>query len=184
MSSAEHGRVPDRGSGGHQMRNTVESNTGRKVQYAFRRPRFPVVYAVGNELRAATSSVALRRQLERLELPGAAVIDLVDATGAGWVFHSALMIVSPLTLKRRWKKIEVIRLFNESANARRMGAVYPEAYIPRRSLERIIAEIAALATHTAARGRHDRGITGPRRQDEARPPRAGSGRPRPGFAPE
>lgn len=133
------------------MRNTVESNTSRQVQYAFRRPRFPVIYAVGNELHAATSSVALRRQLERLELPGAAVVDLVDATGEGWAFHSALMIVSPLTLKRRWKKIEVIRLFNESANARRMGAVYPEAYVSRRSVERIIVEIAALAIHTTPR---------------------------------
>jgi hypothetical protein len=133
------------------MRETVESKTTRQVQYAFRWPRFPVVYAVGSELRAATSSVALRRQLERLELPGAAVVDLVDATGEGWAFHSDLMIVSPLTLKKRWKKIEVIRLFNESANAGRMGAVYPEAYVPRRSLDRIIAEIAALATYTKRR---------------------------------
>ena len=114
MSVAEHGSAPDQSSRGHEMRGTVESNTTRRIQYAFRRPRFPIVYAVGNELRAATSSVALRRQLERLELPGAAVFDLVDARGEGWVFHSALMIVSPLTLKKRWKKIEVIRLFNES----------------------------------------------------------------------
>ena len=151
MSSAEHGSAPDRGSDGHEMRDTVESNATRKVQYAFRRPRFPVIYAVGNELRAATSSVALRRQLERLELPASAVVDLVDATGEGWAFHSDLMIVSPLTLKRRWTKIEVIRLFNESDDARRMGAVYPEAYVPRRSLERIIAEIAALAAYTKPR---------------------------------
>ena len=151
MSLAKHGSAPDRDSRGHEMRDTVESNTTRQVQYAFRRPRFPVVYTVGNELRAATSSVALRSQLERLELPRAAVVDLVDATGEGWAFHSGVMIVSPLTLKRRWKKIEVIRLFNESSNARRMGAVYPEAYVPRRSLERIIAEIAALATYTNPR---------------------------------
>ena len=151
MSSAEHGSTPDRGSRSHEMRDTVESNTTRRIQYAFRRPRFPIVYAVGNELRAATSSVALRRQLERLELPLAAVVDLVDATGEGWAFHSDLMIVSPLTLKKRWKKIEVIRLFNESDNAHRMGAVYPEAYVPRRSLERIIAEIAALAAYKKPR---------------------------------
>jgi hypothetical protein len=56
--------------------------------------------------------------------------------------------VSPLTLKKRWKKIEVIRLLNESANARRIGAVYPEAHVPRRSIVRIIAEIAALAIIT------------------------------------
>jgi hypothetical protein len=151
VSLAGHGSAPDRDFGGHEMRDIVGSNTGRKVRYAFRRPRFPVVYAVGNALRVATSSAALRRQLERLELPGAAVVDLVDATGEGWAFHSDLMIVSPLTLKKRWKKIEVIRLFNESANARRIGAVYPEAYVPRRSLERIIAEIAALAAYTNPR---------------------------------
>jgi hypothetical protein len=98
----------------------------------------------------------LRRQLERLELQGGAVLDLVDATGEGWAFHSDLRIVSPLTLKKRWKKIEVIRLFNESANASRIGAVYPEAYIPRRSIDRIIAEIAALAILSGPRGVHGR----------------------------
>jgi hypothetical protein len=73
---------------------------------------------------------------------------MVDATGEGWVLHPELMIVSPLSLKKRWKKIEVIRLFNESHNARRIGAAYPEAHIPRRSLARIIAEVAVLATYT------------------------------------
>jgi len=92
-----------------------------------------------------------QRQRSWRSLPGAAVIDLVDATGEGWPFHSAGMIMSPLTLKKRWKKIEVILLFNESEKARRMGAIYPEAYVPRRSLEQIIAEIAALATDTKPR---------------------------------
>ena len=75
------------------------------------------------------------------------MIDIVDATGEGWAFHADLMIVSPLTIKKRWKKIEVIRLFNESDNARRIGAAYPEAYIPGRSLVRIIAEVAALVAY-------------------------------------
>ena len=75
------------------------------------------------------------------------MLDVVDATGEGWVFHSDLMVVSPLTLKKRWKKIDVIRLFNGSDNARRIGAVYPEAHIPRRPLVRIIAEVAALVAY-------------------------------------
>jgi len=125
----------------------VESNTSAKVQYAFRRPRFPIIYTVGNELLAALSPAALQRQLERPELQGAKVLDMVDATGEGWALHSDLMIVSPLTLKKRWKKIDVIRLFNESDNARRIGAHYPEAYISRRPLVLIIAEVAALAAY-------------------------------------
>ena len=75
------------------------------------------------------------------------MIDIVDATGEGWAFYADLMIVSPLTLKKRWKKVEVIRLFNESDNARRISAAYPEAYVPRRSLVRIIEEVAALAAY-------------------------------------
>jgi len=130
------------------VKDSVESNTDGKVQYAFRRPRFPIIYAVGSELLAALSPAAFQRQLERLEPQGAKVLDMVDATGEGWAFHSDLMIVSPLTLKKRWKKIDVIRLFNGSDNARRIGAAYPEAYIPRRPLARIIAEVAALVAYT------------------------------------
>jgi len=129
------------------VKDSVESNTGGKVRYAFRRPRFPIIYAAGNELLAALSPAAFQRQLERLEPHGAKVLDMVDATGEGWAFHSDLMIVSPLTLKKRWKKIDVIRLFNGSDNALRTGAAYPEAFIPRRPLVRIIAEVAALVAY-------------------------------------
>jgi len=127
------------------VKDSVESNAGGKVQYAFRRPRFPIIHAVGNELLAALSPAAFQRQVERLEPQGAKVLDMVDATGEGWAFHSDLMMVSPL--KKRWKKIDVIRLFNGSDNARRIGAAYPEAYIPRRPLVRIIAEVAALVAY-------------------------------------
>ena len=127
------------------MKDDVESDPGGKIQYAFRRPRFPILCAVERELLSAGSLNAFRRQIKHLDLQDAEALDIVDATGEGWSFHPKLMLVSPLTLKKRWKKIEVIRLFNESHNSRRIGTEYPEAYIPRRSLGRIIAEVAALA---------------------------------------
>jgi hypothetical protein len=135
------------------VESTSAGQLANRVQYAFRRPRFPVVYAVGSEVLAATTSAALLRQLRRLDLQGVGTLDFVDATGEGWAFHSAAMIVSPLTMKKRWTKLEVIRLFNASDNARRIGARYPEAYIPRRSFSRIIAEVAALAAETRRRAR-------------------------------
>lgn len=133
------------------MTNRVDSKaTGQaaeRVHYAFRRPRFPLIWSVGNEVRSATSPAAFQRQIRRADLQGLAIIDMVDATGEGWAFHPELMLVSPLTMKKRWKKLEVVRLFNRSENARRIGAVYPEACIPRRSVGRIIAEVAALAAY-------------------------------------
>jgi hypothetical protein len=75
------------------------------------------------------------------------VLDIVDATGEGWAFHVELMIVSPLTLKKRWTKSAVIRLFNESENARRIGGAYSETSASRKTLARIITDVAALAAY-------------------------------------
>ncbi len=118
-----------------------------KVQYAFRRPRFPIVCAVGAELISAESPAAFQRQVQRVDLQGGEVLDIVDATGEGWVFHVELMIVSPLTLKRRWTKSAVIRLFNESENARRIGGAYPDTSLSGRTLTQIITDVAALAAY-------------------------------------
>jgi len=118
-----------------------------KVQYAFRRPRFPIVCVVGEELISAGSPAAFQRQVGRLDLQGGKVLDIVDATGEGWAFHTEMMIVSPLTLRKRWTKSAVIRLFNESENARRIGGAYPETSLSGRTLTRIIADVAALAAY-------------------------------------
>ena len=116
-----------------------------KVRYAFRRPRFPIVCAVGRELISAASTTSFQRQVQRLDFPDDKVLDIVDARGEGWAFHVDLMIVSPLTLKKRWTKSAVIRLFNESENARRFGGVYPETSVSGKTLARIITDVAALA---------------------------------------
>jgi hypothetical protein len=118
-----------------------------KIQYAFRRPRFPIICAVGDELISARSAVGFQRQIERFEIQSGEVLDVVDATGEGWSFHSDLMIVSPLTFKKRWTKSAVIRLFNESENARRIGVAYPETSLSGKSVSRIITDVAALAAH-------------------------------------
>jgi hypothetical protein len=118
-----------------------------KVQYAFRRPRFPIVCAVGSELLAAASTASVQRQIERLDLPGDKVLDIVDATGEGWAFHVELVIVSPLTLKKRWTKAAVIRLFSESNNARRIGGAYPATSLSGKTLVQVIADVAALAAY-------------------------------------
>jgi hypothetical protein len=117
-----------------------------KIQYAFRRPRFPIICAVGGELVSAWSAVDFQRQIERFEIQSGEVLDVVDATGEGWSFHSDLMIVSPLTFKKRWTKSAVIRLFKKSENARRIGVVYPEISLSGKSVSRIITDVAAHGT--------------------------------------
>ena len=119
------------------------------VTYVFRRPRFPVICAVDGGLIAARSPASFQRQITRLDPPVGRVFQMVDATGEGWAFHTEWTVVSPLTLKKRWTKAEIIRLFNESEAARRRGQVYPETSLRSKSLQRIIAEIAGLAARSS-----------------------------------
>jgi hypothetical protein len=121
-----------------------------KIQYAFRRPKFPIICAVGDELISAWSAVGFQRQIERCKIQSGEVLDIVDATGEGWSFHSDFMIVSPLTFKKRWTKSAVIRLFNASENARRIGVAYPEMSLSGKSVSRIITDVATLAAHGMA----------------------------------
>jgi hypothetical protein len=121
-----------------------------KIQYAFRRPRFPIICAVGDELISAWSAVGFQREIERFEIQSGEVVDIVDATGESWSFHSDLLIVSPLTLKKWWTKSAVIRLFNESENARRIGLAYPETSLSGKSVSRIMTDVATLAARGMA----------------------------------
>jgi hypothetical protein len=125
----------------------LELKVNGKIQYAFRQPRFPIICAVGDELISARSAVGFQRQIERFEFQSGEILDVVDATGEGWSFHADLMIVSPLTLKKRWTKSAIIRLFNESENARRIGVAYPETSLSGKSVSRIITDVAALAAY-------------------------------------
>jgi len=103
---------------------------------------------IGKELISAESAARFQRDIERFELRGDETLDIIDAAAKGWAFYVNLRIVSSLTLNRRWTKAAVIRLFNESQNARRTGVVYPESSLSTKTLRRIIAEVAALAAHS------------------------------------
>jgi hypothetical protein len=66
----------------------LEVKLNGKIQYAFRRPRFPIICAVGGELISAWCAVGFQRQIERFEIQSGEVLDAGDATGEGWSFHS------------------------------------------------------------------------------------------------
>jgi hypothetical protein len=55
------------------------------------------------------------------------------------------MIVSPLTLKKRWTKKEVIEVFNKSQTAKQAGLEYPLRSLSSKRFHRIAGEIVNLA---------------------------------------
>ena len=114
------------------------------IVFAFRRPRFPLLCDFGGDLFAATSAAALRRRLAGVELR--CRFWFVDASGEGWIFLAEERIFAPGFAIRRWRKIEVIRMFNESRSAQSMGLQYPERRLANRRLDMLIRDIAAVLT--------------------------------------
>jgi hypothetical protein len=114
------------------------------IVFAFRRPRFPLICDLDGELSAAESSAALQMLLAGRELSDERKARFVDANGESWMFLQNKTILAPEFPMRRWRKIEVIRMFNESRNASEMRLCYPERRLANRRLDRIVCEIAGI----------------------------------------
>ena len=114
------------------------------ITYAFRRPRFPLICDLNGYVVAAESPTALQRCLAGMDLPTARKVRLVDTTGESWMLLPEQMIVAPGFVTRMWRKIEIIRLFNESRNAKESGKRYPERVIANRRLDTIIRDITGI----------------------------------------
>ncbi len=114
------------------------------ITFAFRRPRFPVICDLDGDVFAVLSAAALRRRLIRVEFVDDKRMRFVDANGESWMFLQKEMIFAPEFFPRRWRKVEIIRMFNESRRAREMGLRYPEHRLENRRLDRIVCEIGAI----------------------------------------
>jgi hypothetical protein len=114
------------------------------ITYVFRRPRFPLICSIDGHLVAGRSLRDVERRLARFDLSPYRELDLIDATGESWVLLPDKMILAPGFLARRWRKVDIIRLFNESRSAKESGFQYPEALIPSKRLDAIVNDLVAL----------------------------------------
>jgi hypothetical protein len=81
------------------------------MKFFFRKPVFPILVDTGTEL------IVLRRagegdRLARLAEPGAKPLDVIDSRVEGFAYHPRHDAISPLTLKKNWRKAEIIALYN------------------------------------------------------------------------
>jgi hypothetical protein len=83
----------------------------------------------------------------------------VDASGESWVLLPDKMLLAPGFVVRRWRKVDIIRLFNESRTAKDNGLEYPESVIPTRRLDDIVNDLAVLLSRSpgALRAKSEKG---------------------------
>ncbi len=97
---------------------------------------------MGTELIGAKSWGACEKQLMNVTFADMLPRNVIDATAEAFSLYPEQMVFSPLTLKKRWSKAEIIGLYN---NVRGPGRPeYPATSLSNKSLEKVIKDIVEL----------------------------------------
>jgi hypothetical protein len=128
----------------HVGRYNQASDSQSMVSYLFRKPKFPILCNVDGFIIAAKSEKSFRRQINVMDVRPDKFYDVVDVSGEGWVFYATHMVISPLTVKKRWFKKEVIALYNNRESSSRQNERYSEKSISSKRFDEIFRDIVNL----------------------------------------
>lgn len=82
------------------------------MKFFLRKPVFPILVDTGAELVVLRRPGEGERLLSRLAGTGAKSLDVIDARVKGFAYYPEHDTISPLTLKKVWRKAEIIALYN------------------------------------------------------------------------
>ena len=85
-------------------------------------------------------------KLSQIQIDQDKSYDMVDFTGEGWSLYTPKMVISPLTMKKKWTKLEIIHLFNNRENTELAGGEkYSEKSLSAKRLDRIISDLVNIS---------------------------------------
>jgi hypothetical protein len=117
-----------------------------ELGYLFRVPAFPAVLSIDGVFIGVRTPGELSIELGKLDRDQDTSYDLVDCTGEGWRLYVPKMVISPLTVKKRWTKREIIKLFNERKNVELgEGKKYSEKSLSAKRLDKIILDLVEIS---------------------------------------
>jgi len=113
----------------------------RLITYVFRRPIFPIIIDIDSHVIAARSKQGLQKKLSGITLAPGLICEGVDSTGEAWDLYADSMMLSPLTLRKRSTKLELIKLVNGRKNRRQDEMPYSEKSLSAKTFERVFDDL-------------------------------------------
>ncbi len=97
---------------GHSGNSSAAEEGAQMIKYVFRMPIFPMIIEIDGQVIAARSRQGLEKKLSGMTLTPGRTYEGVDSTGEVWFLYADSMMLSPLTLRKRATKLQLIRLVN------------------------------------------------------------------------
>ena len=113
------------------------------LRYWPRRPRFPIIIDTGRGLVGALSGAECAKRIARLgPFDNDNSMAVIDSTAEGFGFYPKMLLISPLTTKKRWTKAEVIALYNSQRKPD--APEYQPRSLSNRGFDRVVSELVQL----------------------------------------
>lgn len=113
------------------------------LRYWPRRPRFPIIVDTGRGLVGASSGSDCEKRITRLgPFNDDTAMPVIDSTSEGFGFYPKMLLITPLTIKKRWTKAEVVALYNGGKNAD--APEYRPGSLSNKGFERVVSELVQL----------------------------------------
>jgi len=117
------------------------------MHYFFRKPKFPIICDIDGVLILASSANSLEKRLKNLILEKENLYAVIDSTIEGWsldALDDSTFVISPLALKKRWTKMDLINLYNQSENCKKNNKPYSEKSLSSKKLSVVFNGISEL----------------------------------------
>ena len=111
------------------------------INYVFRMPIFPIIIEIDGQVISARSKQGLEKKLSGIMLAPGRKHGGVDSTGETWDLYVDGMLLSPLTLRKRATKMELIKLVNGRKNKSRHEKPYSEKSLSAKTFEMVFQDL-------------------------------------------
>ena len=122
-----------------------KSHVTSPLRYFFRMLKYPVLCCIDEQVFSASSENQFLQQLSSYSLDQEARYVVIDITGENWTFYPEEMLLSPLNFKKRWTKLQLIRLVNTRSNKSNPDELpYSEKSLTAKRFDRIFQDLVAM----------------------------------------
>ena len=111
------------------------------VDYLLRRPIFPIVIETDERVYGVLNEHELSQLVDNSKYVKKDSYSVIDSGGEGWSYFAPKNVISPLCVKKKWFKKEIIELFNSSLKKCNIPKRYIASSLSNRTVGKIIGEI-------------------------------------------
>jgi len=112
-----------------------------EFQHILMIPKYPIICNIDGNLIAARSLKTFNKKLGKYKLDTDKRYDIIESTGHSWILHCNLKVISPFSIRKKWSKLELVKMYNSSIGTEKK---YSEKSLSSKRYEKVFTDLVSL----------------------------------------